>query len=183
MKKLFTLIITLLSLTANAQKMAVNTDLLMDLAMSPNIGVEITTGNKTTLGLNILGNSKPWGQDMKLIEALPEFRYYFSGRPMYSFFVGLGASVGFYDYTRKGKVYDGMHYGGGLTFGYVHKLGKRLNLDAHAGFGIIGYKRKEYYVGDNYDADYTTDGELRTNATGYYLMPTRFGVSLTYILW
>jgi hypothetical protein len=102
---------------------------------------------------------------------------------MFREFIGIGGIGAVYDITWSGKVYDGTALGLGLTFGYVLPLKKRLNIDFHAGFGFIHYKHKEYFVGDQYDADYIFDGEQRANASGYYLLPTRIGVSVSYILW
>lgn len=167
---------------ASAQMIAAGTDVAQDLLMTPNLGVEMVVGERTTLGLSVFGNHKPWGRDMKMIGLQPEYRYYFSGRPMHSFFVGAGAVAASYDITWKGKVYDGEAAGAGLTFGYVINLSRRLNIDCHAGFGAIFYKQKEYFTGDTYDNDYIEDGRLLTNAHGYVLLPTRIGVSITYIL-
>jgi len=112
----------------------------------------------------------------------PEYRYYFSGRPMYRQFVGIGGVGASYDITWKGKVYNGSALGLGITFGYVFPITHRLNIDCHAGFGAIYYKHKEYFEKDNYDLDYSVGGVQRTNAEGYTLLPTRIGVSVTYIL-
>lgn len=183
MKKLLILLLLALPLATRAQKLALQTDLLWDVAMFPNLGAEITTGERTTVGIALMGAYKPYGMDTKMLVAQPEWRYYFSGRPMNKYFFGIGGIAGFYDVTSGDKVYDGTCYGAGLTVGYVHKFGPRLNLDLHAGFGLVAYSRKEYYMGDAYDRDYTIDGDNKTNASGYYLIPTRIGVSLTYILW
>ena len=181
-KTLLTILMAATTAGASAQRLAVNTDMAMDLLMTPSLGVEMTVGERSTLGLNLLGNHKPWGQTMKMFGVQPEYRYYFSGRPMHSLFAGIGGVAAFYDITRKGKVYDGIAYGGGITFGYVFKLAHRVNIDCHAGFAVVGYNRKEYYVGDNYNTDYIVEGVNKTNAHGYYLMPSRIGVSVTYIL-
>lgn len=165
-----------------AQMIAVRNNVLQDALMTPNLGIELVVGERKTISVNLMGNYKPWGKDMKMIFLQPEYRYYFSGRPMFKHFIGLGALAGSYDITWKGKVYDGVALGGGITFGYVMKLGKRLNIDFHSGFGAIAYKQKEYYVGDHYNQDYSAGTSQRTNALGYSLLPTNVGVSLTYIL-
>ncbi len=159
--------------------MAVNTDLAMDLLMTPNAGLELVTGERTTLGIHVFGNKKPWGKDITMIGAQPEFRYFFSGRPMHREFVGICGIGSIYDITWDGKVYDGIAVGAGLSFGYVFNLSSRVNLDCHAGFGLIAYKQKEYFVDDNYDLDYSHAGVERTNSRGYYIFPTRIGDSLT----
>ncbi|MBO5186838.1 MAG: DUF3575 domain-containing protein [Prevotella sp.] len=165
-----------------AQIVAVNTDLLMDLAQTPSFGAELVIGERSTIGLNALYNKNPWGKTMRVLGVQPEYRHYFSGRPMYREFIGLGGLIATYDITWAGKVYEGLGMGLGLTFGYVFPLTKRINLDCHAGFGLMAYNHKEYYVGDKYDTDYSIDGEQRTNAKGYYILPTRIGVSITYII-
>jgi hypothetical protein len=81
----------------------------------------------------------------------------------------------------KGKVYKGIAYGGGITFGYVMNVTKRLFIDFHAGVAAVGYNRKEYFAGDNY-GDYVVGGLNKPNASGYYLMPQRIGISVAYIL-
>ena len=87
-----------------------------------------------------------------------------------------------FDVKRKGKVYDGYGFGIGVTYGYVWNLTERLSIDFHSGFGVFFYTRKEYFATDNYDIDYSLDGVQRANATGYYLLPTRVGISVSYIL-
>lgn len=167
---------------ARAQQIAVGTDVAMDLLMAPSIGAELVVGNKATVLLNVMGAVKPYGVDFKFIAVQPEYRYYFSGRPMHHWFAGVGGIGASGKLTWKSKVYDGMAIGGGLTCGYVFNLNKRLNIDCHAGFGAIYYSRKEYFVGDHYDQDMSVAGNQRPNAKGYYLLPTRIGVSLTYII-
>ncbi len=182
MKKILVILfVSMFAVGAKAQMIAVETDLMWDALQTPNIGFELVTGERTTAGIHVYGNKNPWGKEMKVIGVQPEFRYFFSGRPMHREFVGIGAIGSVYDITWGGKVYDGIALGGGITFGYVFNLSSRLNLDCHAGFGLIAYKRKEYFEGDSFDQDYSINGVQRTNASGYYLLPTRIGVSLTYI--
>lgn len=165
-----------------AQMLAVSTDALHDVLMMPSLGVEMVTGERTTLGLNAFGGYHPWGNQSRMVSVQPEFRYFFSGRPMSREFVGIGAIGSLYDVTWSGKVYEGEAAGLGITFGYVLSLTHRLNLDFHAGFGVIVYQQKEYFVGDFYDTDFSKGGWLETNAHGYAVLPTRFGISLSYIL-
>lgn len=185
MKKLLLAAIVAFSWTlgARAQMLAANVDGLWLATLTPNIGAELVIGGRSTLGLHGLFATKPLGKDVKIYAIQPEYRYFFSGRPMFREFIGVGAIGASYDITWAGKVYDGTAVGLGLTFGYVLPIKKRINIDFHAGFGIIRYKHKEYFVGDQYDVDYIFDGEQRANASGYYLLPTRIGVSVSYILW
>ena len=181
MKKiLLAIIFVLFGISAKAQMVALNTDVLKDVMMTPNAGIDLVVGERSTIGGTIFGNYKPWGMDMKMIGTQAEYRYFFSGRPLHKFFVGASALALNYDITWKGKIYDGISLGAGVTFGYVINLTNRLNLDCHAGFGALVYKQKEYFEGDN--AIDAMGNQASTNAKGYYLLPTRFGVSLSYIL-
>ncbi len=164
-----------------SQQLAFSTDMMLDALQTPNIGCELVVGERSTVSLNAFGNYKPWGQDMKMLGLQPEYRYYFGGRPMHKMFVGAGAIAASYDITWKSKIYDGTALGAGLTFGYVFNITNRLNIDAHAGFGLIAYEQKESYVNDNF-ADFMPGGAIAANAKGYYLLPTRIGVSITYII-
>ena len=81
MKRLYQTIITV-AVTAGLKRSYWPEDRrTMDGLMTPNLSMEIVTGNKTTFGLSVLGNYKPWGMDMKMAGAIPEFRYWFGGRP------------------------------------------------------------------------------------------------------
>ena len=183
MKRLLTAALLALScLAARAQMVAVSTDVLMDALMIPQVGAELVVGERTSVGLGLFGSSKPWGKQVKLAGLQPEWRYYFSGRPMHRHFVGVGALGTTYDITWKGKVYDGYAVGLGVTFGYVIALTKRLNIDLHAGIGIVGYWQKEYFEADSYEQDMDYGAPAQANASGYVLLPTRVGVSVTYIL-
>lgn len=167
---------------AKAQMLAVNTDVAMDALMAPNVGLELTVANQSTLSLNALISHKSWGHKTQVAALQPEYRYYLSGRPMNKFFLGIGGIASVYDVEVKDKRYDGYCAGAGLTFGYVLPLSDRWSVDFHAGFGATAYKQKEYYIGDDYDNEYTKDGYPVANAKGFRYMPTRIGVSISYTL-
>ncbi len=169
-------------MSGRAQMLSINTDLATDALMSPSLGLEIVTGEHSTVGLNALVSHKPWKKDIKAFAIQPEYRFYLSKRPMSGEFAGLGGLFSSYTIHWAGKIYEGNAYGMGITFGYVLPLAKRLNIDFHAGFAAIFYKQKEYFEGDLYETDYSVDGALEPNANGYTLLPTRIGISVTYIL-
>ena len=175
-------VLSLLATTAiRAQMVAVNTDIAGDALLVPNLGVEMVVGEQSTIGLHAFFTRNPYWAKAKMVGVQPEWRYYPSRRHMHSLFFGIGALGTIYDIQWKGKVYDGHAAGAGVTFGYVWKLGNRFNLDLHAGLRLVFYKQKEYFDGDDYD-EYMVGGEIRANASGYYLMPTRIGLSIAYIL-
>ena len=171
--------------TMRAQMFVVGTEATSDILMAPSIGLELVTGNKTSVALNGFYCPGSWlgalkDADIKALQ--PEIRYWFSGRPIQRFFVGAGGIGALYNITHKGKIYDGYALGLGITYGYVINITERLNIDIHSGFGFIYYNRKEYYLHDNYDIDFSDAGQLRANSKGYYLLPTRVGVSVSYTL-
>ena len=186
MKKIFLVVIlTVLAVTTRAQMFVVGTEVTSDLLMAPAVSMELVTGNKTSVALNGFWTGGSWLgplKNAKITAIQPEYRYWFSGRPIHKWFVGGGAIGALYDITLKGKVYDGYALGLGATYGYVINVTRRMNIDIHGGFGFIYYNRKEYFLHDSYDTYYSLDGQQRANAKGYYLLPTRFGVSVTYIL-
>ena len=188
MKKLFLMILAPMAgmLGVNAQMLAVSTELSSDACQAPSLGIEVVTGDRSSVSLNAVYGKSIIGKDISLKAIQPEYRFYISGRPVHQWFVGVGGIGMLFDVKVKGKVYDGYGAGLGMTFGYVWnlKIGKkeRISLDFHSGLGAFFYSRKEYFVQDNYDVVYTLDGAQRANAHGYYLLPTRVGISISYLL-
>ena len=105
MKKIFLiLVMTLGVFVSRAQQISVNTDVTMLMMQIYNAGAEMTIGNRSTLGLSVLGTKNPYiKKDMKLVAIQPEYRYYFGGRPLYQHFVGLGRLAADYNFVQKGK--------------------------------------------------------------------------------
>lgn len=170
-----------LTQVAGAQIVAVNTDVAMDACLAPNIGVELGINRRSSLSLNALYGKKIFFSDVKATAVQPEWRFYFSGRTMYHHFLGIGALFSSYDAKINGRVYNGDGAGMGLTFGYVLPLGSHLNIDFHAGCVMFFYRQKEYDELKGYGE--FLDGEREVaNAHGSQILPTRIGISLTYII-
>lgn len=161
----------------HGQILAVHNDLAMDALTIPNLGFELRVGERSTIALNGLFSRKVLGQKFECVAFQPEYRYWFGGRPMLSYFVGFGGIIGNYDVDWKRHIYKGEAAGAGVTIGYVARLSSRFNVDFHAGVGVVAYRCKEYYDGDHYEY-FTRD----YNSTGTWLMPTRIGVSISYII-
>ena len=168
---------------AGAQSFAVKTNLLFDAAMTPDLGVELVTGEHTSVSLSVCGHYKPYGLQSKLWLVQPEFRYWFNGRPLVREYVGIAAFGASYDMSLGSYVHNGDALSLGLSGGYVLPLGKRLNIEFSAGFGFLLFKQKQYLKDDHYD-DYNVNVEVseRTNAWGYKLFPAKLGVTLIYII-
>ncbi len=182
---LLTIVITLLFSASNyAQRLAVNTNLASDALLAPSLGLEMSIGKQTTLGLNIeYGPKILMKENMSLVAINPEFRYYLKGIPMNGLYVGAEGLLTSYNLTIRSKRYEGDAAGAGISFGYALPITQRLQIDFHSSLGIAFYRQKEYYKGDDYDFEYITeDGYLKANASGHNYIPMRIGVCLTYIL-
>lgn len=165
----------------HAQQVAVKSNGLMWLAMMPNIGCEFVAGERSTVDLSVFGSVSIYGNEAKIVGMMPEYRYWFNGRPMTREYIGVAALGTTYDITWGEKIYQGDAGGLGLTFGYVMNLSKRLNVEFSGGCGLVYFQQKQYFVNDSFD-DYTGTGTVQTNANGYKILPLKLGVSVTWIL-
>ena len=162
---------------ASAQMMALRTDLTKDLLMTPSLGLDFVIGEKQTIGVEVIYNNRPWKQQMQMVSVMPEYRYWFNGRPFTRQYIGAVANLTSYSLTWSKNVYDGDALGLGLSFGHVWTLSERWNIDLTASVGVFGYRQKYYYT-----SDYFQDYGERTNARGYLLMPIKLGVSAVYVI-
>ena len=178
MKRLFLLLICVTVLGCqhvHGQLFAMKTNALLDVAMVPNLGLELITGEKTSLSAAVFGTTGIWGQKIQMIGAKPEFRYWFNGRPLTREFIGLGASIMAYDITWSGQRYKGDAYTGAITFGYDFILGPHWSMECHAGIGLLYYDQQRYYLGDRVRNNYY-------NADGFHLLPYDLGVTFVWII-
>lgn len=177
----FSFSLLLCAVGVKAQIIAVNTDVVSDACLAPNIGVELGMNSRSSLSVNALYGNNILGKDIKMTVVQPEWRYYFSGRTMYRHFIGVGALAASYDMKVDDRIYNGDGAGLGVTFGYVLPLSNRLNIDFHAGCGLFFYSQKEYHIDEDYSK--YMDGEREVaNSHGSGIWPTRIGISVTYIL-
>lgn len=166
----------LISMCANAQMVAVKTDAIKDVAMIPNLGLDLVVGAKHTLGLQVFGTTNIWGKDIKAIAVAPRFRYWLSGRPFTQLFVGANTQFANYDVIWSGWKYQGNLVSCGLEVGYAFNLSQRFNIELSGGTDFMHYSHKEYRKKDSY----YNYGE-RTNSDGTVCSP-RLEVSLVYVI-
>lgn len=164
-----------------SQQVAIKTNALMWLGTIPNLGCEIVTGERTSLDLSAFVGYKPYKKDIKIVGIQPEFRYWFNGRPMVREYIGISALATSYNIKWGENRYSGDAGGIGLTIGYSLNIMKRMNLEFYGGFGVIAFQHKQYNIHDNLD-DYAADGLGKVNAHGYKLLPTKLGISISYII-
>lgn len=166
----------------HAQKIAVKTNLLNWAVCTPDIGVEVITGERTSVALSAFGHYKPYGVwDSKVIAIQPEFRYWFGGRPLVREYIGATLGLTAYDTKLFGQRYrDGLALLAGITGGYVFPLGKRWAFDLSAGAGIAVYRHVQHGADDNFD-DYNPDYNAHRNV-GYSFFPVKLNAGIIYII-
>ncbi len=178
-KKLLIAILSLFfAMQMNAQMMAVKSDLVKNGAMIPNLGIELVVGNKTTLGLDIMGtNDTWWAEYTRIIAIAPCIKYWFSGRPMTRQFVGLSTHLANYNLHIGKEIHQGNSAAVGIIGGHVFNLSSRWNIEFCGGLSLMGYRQKFYFKGDKYDNGYKD----KANDWGVMLIP-KLELSVSYII-
>ncbi len=184
-KKLFLFFLLTLSLNVtHGQQIAVKTNVAYWATATLNIGGEVALGRKSSLDLTWGYNPWTWSDNKKWKHwlVMPEYRYWlceaFNGH-----FFGLHAGYAEYNiggislpYYKDAKYYryQGWAAGAGLSYGYQWILGKRWNLEATLGYGIVWTEYAKYlssrcgpFLGDNFN---------------WFTAPTKVGITLTYLI-
>lgn len=180
-----------------AQEVALKTNLLYDATTTPNLGIEVGVGKRSTLqlfyGLNPWSfNSDTKGeQKVKHWLLMPEYRWWTCAN-MSGLFFGIHAmggqfNAGNVDLPIPGTFFsgdnlatkvkdsrvEGTYLGGGLTIGYQWILSRHWNLEAEVG---AGYNHVWY---DEYPCSECSK-KLGDGSTNYVGM-TKLGLSLMYV--
>lgn len=185
------------SVCADAQEVAVKTNLLYDATSTPNIGVEIGLGGKSTF--NLVYGLNPWKFDTathgeryaKHWVLMPEYRWWTCSR-LIGHFIGLHALGGqlnasnidlpapgvFFNGPKLNKIgadsrYQGWYAGGGLTYGYQYPLSDNWNIEAEIG---VGYAHMWY---DQFPCS-ECGSKIRNGGTNYVGL-TKLGFSIMYV--
>ncbi len=186
---LIPLLAILLYLPANAQKVALKSNLLYDATLSPNLGIEIGLAPRWTL--DISGNVNLWtvdGHKWKHWLVQPEARYWFCRR-FAGHFVGLHAIGGQYNFGNldidmkllgsdfsklKDRRYQGWGAGAGVAYGYAWPVHPHWNIEAELGIGWI-YTRYDSYPCAKCGT------KLESNRPHNYFGPTKAAVNIVYL--
>lgn len=177
--------LSLLAGAASAQEVALKTNLLYWSTTTPNLGVEIKTGTRTTLDLVGTYNPFTFRHNIKFKNwtAQPEFRLWNCeafNRGFWGFHaVGGQFNVGNLNLPfglfsgLDDHHYEGYLVGGGVSYGYQWYLGPHWNLEATFGFGYL------YMNYDKYECPKC--GDMLGHDKKHYFGPTRIGVSFVYL--
>lgn len=194
-RKIIALVVALVgvfaSVSAQAQSVAVKTNLLYDATATINAGVEIGLAPRWTL--NIPVNYNAWsfpGKDYIYKHAFvqPEARYWFCDR-MAGHFVGVHAHGGLYNFgLMPNNVkflgqdfspltdyrYQGYFVGGGVAYGYAWAVSEHLNIEFELG---VGYAYTQY---DQFECE-ECGRKLAEKVPAHYVGPTKVGINLVYV--
>lgn len=171
-------------------RVALKTNTLYDIALTPNIGLELGLGKGWSIGGNILYG---WWSDRSKFywrnfsADIGVRKYFGSTNGLTGHHVGLYAGIMTYDFELGGRGYicdyrkDNWGRYAGFDYGYSLPVAKNLNLDFTAGVGYAGGQYREYLpaqVGNSGEWHY----EWQATKNLRYFGPTRVEVSLVWIL-
>jgi len=190
---LLMLVLAALCAPAVAQNVALKTNLLYDATTTPNLGIEVSVGARSTI--NLVGGLNAWDfkNDRKAKHWLlmPEYRWWtcqtFSGH-----FIGVHLMGGQMNAGNLNIPFPGFFFGGenltkglrhhryqggfagfGFTYGYQYPISKHWNLEAEVG---VGYDHVWY---DKFNCGHC--GTKLDKGGSNYLGLTKLGLSLMYI--
>ena len=141
------------------QRFNIRTNTVDWLALTPNIGVEFTLGDKNwskwTIGMQGRFNWKEQSKETPyhvydLYDGRLQLRKYWHGKkPKNVFYWGIYGGANAFDVKLNTTGRKGSSFFGGLSFGYVHQLygymnGSCLDLDLGVNAGVVFAKYKEY---------------------------------------
>ncbi|MCC8036950.1 MAG: DUF3575 domain-containing protein [Bacteroidales bacterium] len=172
--------------------MSVRTNLVHDVLLTPNLGLEFYLGRQMSIGGN--WHYAWWSDDSRHrywrnYGGDLYFRYWIGRRakekPLSGHHLGLMASLYTYDYEWGGKghiggkpghnLWEDPNYAFGVEYGYSLPIARRLNLDFTLGVGYIGGKEVEYEPRDRCYVWLKTSNE-------HHVGITKFEVSLVWLI-
>ena len=161
-------------LPSTAQQIAVKTNAVADLGMLPNLGVELTVGEKSSLEFALTGTvSEPWGQDFNTTVGSFQYRYWMPQRALTQLFFGVGAKAGSYQLNKKTSLCEGDFAVAELVGGWAWPIAKRWNLEFSYGFGLL--------MRHQYEKDFVSEAKVMPNVK-CDIATTTLGVSIVYII-
>ena len=197
MKYLCSLAFAMLTCIGVSGQVAVKTNLLYDAVTTPNLGVEVGLGRKSTV--NLVYGFNPWSfhsdskgkRKAKHWVLMPEYRWWTCSKFNGHFF-GVHAMGGEFNAANvslhipgfffsgdnltsevKDSRYQAVYAGAGFTYGYQWILDSHWNIEAEIGVGYNHVWYDKYRCGD-------CGGKLKDGQTNYAGV-TKIGLSIMYI--
>lgn len=172
--------------TARAQQAALKTNLLYDATTTPNLGVEVSMGRRSTA--QVVYALNPWKfshaetKQLRHWLLMPEYRHWFCQK-FNGAYLGVHALGGqfniggidlplpVFDDLDQNR-YEGWFAGAGVTFGYQWLLSRHWNLEAGIGLGYLRFHYKQFPC--------TECGALIQETNKNYFGPTKLALSVMY---
>lgn len=186
---LIILVSLLVPAAAGAQRVALKTNAVNDLLLSPNLGLEVGLAPKWTLDIGVQGNF--WsvnGHSWKHAFVQPEARYWFCQR-FSGHFIGAHLLGGAYNFGNldmnfkflgsdfsqlRNKRYQGWAAGAGIVYGYAHPLSRHWNLEAVIGIGWLHTRFDSYPCA-------TCGTKIENDKPHNYFGPTKVALNFVYL--
>lgn len=163
--------------------LALKNNLLYDLALAPNLEIEIPIGRRWSV--NAEYKCPWWSMSSKeicyqLLSGGIESRFWLGDRRLRNrltgHFVGVYAEGGIYDFQFKGDGYQGKYYGAaGFSYGYSTQVSRHLAFEFSLG---IGYLTTEYQKYTPYEESLVWMSSGKYNLIG----PTKAKISLVWLI-
>lgn len=159
---------------AQAQRLAIRTNVPEWGVLSPNLGLEFALNSK--LSLECTGALCPFRfkDDLyfKHARAQTELKYWFENILAHHY-VGLMGFYSSFDVDLRKKGAFGDSYAFGLTYGYDWVLSRRWNIEFSAGLGAIHYRIAHYVP---------PAPHAQPDDSGWKAAPVKLGISFVYII-
>lgn len=167
---------------------ALKTNLLFDVAMMPNIEIEVPIGKRWSINGEYMF---PWWlfdgdkYSMQILMGGLEGRYWLGSHQkrensevLTGHFFGLYAGGGKYDLQWKENGYQGEFFiAAGISYGWATRIARNLHLEFNIGIGMLRTDYRHYHARDNYQT-------LLWQENGKYTWfgPTKAKLSLVWLL-
>ena len=167
---------------------ALKTNLLFDVAMMPNIEIEVPIGKRWSINGEYMF---PWWlfdgdkYSMQILMGGLEGRYWLGSHQkrensevLTGHFFGLYAGGGKYDLQWKENGYQGEFFiAAGVSYGWATRIARNLHLEFNIGIGMLRTDYRHYHARDNYQT-------LLWQENGKYTWfgPTKAKLSLVWLL-
>lgn len=164
-----------LSPKVQAQRIALKTNALEYLILSPNLTLEARLSRVFSLQVGFAANPIPKpiaGIRLTNFRVEPELRYWFN-RPMARHFIALSATGGTCSLRIKERYFSGDAVAAGISYGYALVLSKHWNMEAEIGVGLAHIKGNKYVGKENVPDS--------PNFSRFLPVPIRCGLSFSYI--
>lgn len=169
--------------------LALKTNLLFDLALVPNIEIEVPLGKQNRWSVNGEWMFPWWLIDhdkycLQILSGGVEGRYWLGSRfrrlsrpALTGHFLGFYAGGGKYDLQWDTDGYQGEFYiASGLSYGYSTRIGRHLNLEFSIGIGLLRTNYEYYHAIDHYRTLL-----WQNNGNYTWFGPTKAKISLVWV--